>query len=95
MGSESTTGDLQAFLGKVVVVDTDSPLVYLGTLDRVTKDLVYLRDADAHDSRETSTTKERYVLESKRHGLQANRRNVAVRLDRVVSVSLLDDVIEY
>jgi hypothetical protein len=38
---------------------------------------------------------EKYVLESKKHGLRSNRREVHLRFQRMVSYSLLEDVIDY
>lgn len=85
----------QKYLNQAVVVDTDSSFVYLGTLVEVNDRFVVLRDVDAHDSRETPTTKEKYVMEAKRFGIRANRKEVAVRIDKVVSLALLADIMEY
>jgi hypothetical protein len=38
---------------------------------------------------------EKYVLESKKYGLRSNRREVHLRSQRMVSYSLLEDVIDY
>jgi len=89
---KETLGQL---LGRQVVVDTRSPWVYIGTLDSVQADSLLLRDVDVHDSGETSTPKERYVLDSCTTGIKANRRSVYVNLEYVVSVSPLDDVIRF
>ena len=56
-------------LNQVVVIDTDSKFVYLGTLSKVEEHFVVLTDVDIHDSDETSSTKEQYVMECKRFGL--------------------------
>lgn len=82
-------------LGKVVVVDTDSKFVYVGTLARVEDHFLVLENVDAHDSDETPTTKEQYVMECRRFGVNANRKEISVRKSLVVSVSKLDDVITY
>lgn len=81
--------------GKIVVVDTDSSFVYIGTFVSADPTFIRLAAADVHDRRETPTTKERYVLDTKRFGVTANRREVAIRRDMVVSLSLLDDIVEY
>ena len=81
--------------GKVVVVDTDSKYVYIGTLARVEDHFVVLADVDAHDSDETQSTKEQYVMECKRFGVKPNRKEISVRKSVIVSVSKLDDVITY
>lgn len=85
----------EKYLNQPVVVDTDSSFVYLGTLAEVNERFVVLKEADAHDSRETPTTKEKYVMDAKRFGIKANRKEVAVRIDKVVSLTLLADIVEY
>jgi hypothetical protein len=82
-------------LGLVVVVDTDSMFVYLGTLDRVEDHFVVLKDVDAHDRRESPSTKEQYIMETKKFGVKPNRREVKVRKHLIVSVSKLEDVLGY
>ena len=78
-----------------VVVDTRSPWVYIGMLAEVRPDCLLLTNVDVHDSGETATPKERYVLDSTTSGVKANRRSVYVNLEYVVSVSLLADVIKF
>jgi hypothetical protein len=81
--------------GQYVVVDTDSDYLYIGKLLDVSGSFITLGDADVHDRRESSSTNERYVLESKKYGIRSNRREVHLHFQRIVSYSLLDDVIEY
>ncbi len=82
-------------IGQVVVVDTSSPFVYLGTLARVEDHFVVLKNVDAHDRNEGPSTKEQYVMDTRRFGIKPNRREVAVRKTLIVSLSRLDDVIVY
>ena len=82
-------------IGQTVVVDTDSTYVYLGTLAEIREHTLLLREADAHDKNETPSTKEQYVMDAKRFGIRPSRREVEVRLEKIVSVSRLDDVIIY
>jgi hypothetical protein len=84
-----------AFIGKIVVVDTDSRVVYLGTLSEVTPEFLKVKDVDVHDAEETTTSKERYIMQARAFGVHPNRKEVSVRLKTIVSVSLLDDVILY
>lgn len=84
-----------SLVGQVVVVDTSSPFVYLGTLARVDEDFLVLKDVDAHDCNEGPSTKEQYVMDTKRFGVKANRKEVSVRKAAVVSVSRVDDVITF
>ena len=87
--------DWKPFVGQVVVVDTDSMFVYLGTLDRVEDHFLVLKDVDAHDRRESPSTKEQYIMDTKKFGVKANRKEVSVRKSLVISVSKLDDVVGY
>ena len=85
----------QALSGKVVVIDTNSQFVYVGTLSRVADHFVVLKDVDVHDRTETPSTKEEYIINCKRFGVRPNRKEVSVRTALVVSVSKLDDVVLY
>jgi len=85
----------EALVGKIVVVDTDSSFVYLGTLDRVEVEFVVLKNVDAHDRRESPSTKEQYIMDTKKFGVKANRKEVSVRKALVTSVSKLDDVVGF
>lgn len=85
----------QKFIGCNVVVDTTSSYVYLGRLKEVSDWFVTLEDADVHDQKESYSSKEYYIIEAKKYGIKANRKNVAIRKDVIVSISLLEDVIEY
>ena len=81
--------------GVVVVIDTNSQFVYLGTLSRVADNFLMLKDVDVHDRSETPSTKEEYIINCKRFGVKPNRREVSIRKELVVSVSKLDDVVLY
>ena len=87
--------DWAPLIGKIVVIDTDSMFVYLGTLDRVEDHFVVLKDVDAHDRRESPSTKEQYIMETKKFGVKPNRKEVKVRKQLVVSISKLDDILGY
>ncbi len=84
---------MEEFVGKNVVVDVDSPYVYVGRLHEVRDKTLILRSADVHDLRDSTTTREVYVRDARVHGIQPNRKTVHVRLEKVVSIALLDDVI--
>ncbi len=83
------------FVGQVVVVDTDSHFVHIGTLREVRDHFLVLAEVDAHDTRQSTSTKEQYIMDTKRFGVKANRRETAVRKSMIVSVSKLDDVVLY
>jgi len=77
------------------VLDTRGPLVYLGRLENADEQFFTLVEVDVHDMAEGRTTKEKYVLEARKYGIKKNRAAVIVRRDEVVSLSRLEDVIEY
>lgn len=85
---------LDRLQGQVVVLDLSTPYVCLGTLAGCDHRYLILNDADMHDLRDSSTTRELYVLDARRHGIGSNRKRVYVRREEVVALSLLDDVLE-
>ena len=84
---------MEEFVGKNVVVDVESPYVYVGKLHELRDKTLILRAADVHDLRDSTTTREVYVRDARVHGIQPNRKTVYVRMEKVVSISLLDEVI--
>lgn len=82
------------WLGKQVVLDVAPPLIYIGRLAAVDGFFLTLEEADVHELR-GSTSKEVYLMEARRNGVQPNRRLARVKKSEVISVSLLDDVILY
>lgn len=81
-------------IGSEVVLDVASPYVYLGTLAGQDSQYLILDDADVHDLRDTTTTRELYVVEARRLGVHPNRKRVWVRLGEIVSMSRLADVVQ-
>lgn len=94
MMSETPSPLLEEFAGQAVVVDVVGPYVFLGTLAGSDHKYVVLTDADAHDLRDTTTTRDLYALDARRHGINPNRRRVLVDRTQIVSISLLADVVE-
>lgn len=87
--------ELGAYVGAEVVLDTATPLVFVGRLERLGAHFFVLRDADVHDVSTGGATKERYVLETRKHGVRKNRDEVMVGRAQVVSLSRLEDVTVY
>ena len=83
---------LSEYLGKQVVVDTDSQLIIVGTLVSADGHYVTLTDVDVHDATDSTSTKDNYIMESHKLGVRTNRGGAKVRLARVVCISLLDDI---
>ena len=77
-----------------MVVDVESMFVFLGRLKELREKTIVLKQADVHDLRDSTTTREAYVREARVHGIQPNRNKVLIRLEQVVSISPLEDVIE-
>jgi len=88
-------GGFEKFAGKQVVVDTDSDLYYIGVLVDADGNFLTLENADVHHGDESTTTRETYIMDSKKFGVRENRKTVKILLARVVSVSLLEDIIVY
>jgi len=89
-----TDAILSELRGRLVVIDVEAPYVYSGTLAELDAHHLVLEDADVHDLRDAGTTRELYVLETRMHGVRANRKKVLIRRNQVISISALDDVIE-
>ena len=85
---------MNEFLNRNVVIDVEAQFVYVGELAAVNVKDVVLVNADVHDLRDSATTREVYVLDTKVHGITANRKRVAVARSQIVSISLLEDVLE-
>lgn len=85
---------MDEYIGKNVVVDVESMYVYLGLLKVVGDKSIVLKDVDVHDLRDSTTTREAYIRVARLHGIQPNRKRVQVRMEQIVSLSMLDDVIE-
>jgi len=90
---DDTNFSFENLVGREVVIDVISPYVYLGRLTGFDSKYIVLEQADVHDLRDTATTRELYVIESKRLGVRPNRERVLVRIGEIVSLSALDDVI--
>jgi len=80
-------------LGQVVVLDLATPYVCIGTLSGGDHRYLFLDDADLHDLRDSSSTRELYIVDARRHGVGKNRARVYVRREEIVAFSRLEDVI--
>jgi hypothetical protein len=85
---------LEEFMGEVVVVDLRSPFVCCGTLKRADEMWLDMRNADLHDLRDTQTSRELYVAETRTTGVKRNRKRVLLLRAEVVAVTLLKDVVD-
>lgn len=80
-------------LNEVVVLDLADPFVFVGQLRERQGEFFVLQSVDAHDLRDTTTTREKYVLECRQHGVRPNRTWAWVAVREVVSISRLSDVL--
>lgn len=88
-----STDPLEHLRGREVVLDMASPYVVLGTLAGSGPHYLVLENADVHDLRDTTTTREMYVVKARRHGISANRQRMLVRHSDVIAVAALEDVV--
>jgi len=93
--AEGLAAELAGLLGQQVVVDTKGPFVYLGVLDAVCRDSLRLAEADVHDTRDSNTSVDLYLIDARKHGVRANRHVAYVLLKEVVRVSPLSEVVLY
>ncbi len=94
MKRKNTTGWGQ-YMNECVVVDTNTHLLYIGTLKNFTDDLLVMENADVHDTNDGASTKEVYIWNTRKNGVHPNRKSVMVKRDCIVSISRLADVVEY
>jgi hypothetical protein len=85
---------LDALVGEEVVIDLRSSFVGLGTLVGGDELFVELKNADLHDLRDTDTTRENYIAESKATGIKRNRKRVLIVRTDMVAVARLSDVVD-
>ncbi len=85
---------LEPLIGEIVVVDLSSPYVCLGRLAGLDHDFLDLRDADLHDFRDSTKTREVYVYDSARLGIRRNRSRILIRRSEVVAVTRFSDISE-
>ncbi len=85
----------EQILGKNVVVDAQGQFVYIGRLRKAGERFLELEDVDVHDNSDTTTPKEIYIMDARKYGIKKNRRSVYILADHVVSISPLEDVIQY
>ncbi len=84
---------LISMINEQVVLDTGTPIVYLGTLEEVTDRTFVLTQADMHDCRAGHANQEEYLAQARTEGLAVNRRKVVVMRSAVISVSRLADIV--
>jgi hypothetical protein len=84
--------EIKNLLDKLIVVDTNSRWLYVGTLKKIGKAFLTLQDVDAHDVTETTSTRDEYLAHIKSHGLVVNRNLVTISKEKLIGLTLLEDV---
>ncbi len=84
---------LEDMIGKKVVIDMSSPFVCIGKLTRFDEHFLELKNADLHDLRDTDTTRENYIAESRATGIKRNRKRMFLIRREMVAIALFDDVV--
>jgi len=87
--------EILSLVGHQVVVDTDSSYIYLGLLESAGIDFLTLTNVDVHDTSESNSTKEQYTHETFKLGSRFNRKLTYLRMARVLSISKLEDVLQF
>jgi hypothetical protein len=83
---------LEPLLGHIVIVDLVSSYVCLGTFVAADAQFLELHDADLHDFRDSTATREVYVHDSVRLGIRRNRARVLIRRAEIVAVTKFEDI---
>ncbi len=91
---EHATPLLANLIGETIVVDLRSEYVCLGTLVGLDANFLDMVDADLHDMRDSTKTREIYVYDSMRLGIRRNRARVLLRRDEVVAITRFSDISE-
>jgi small nuclear ribonucleoprotein (snRNP)-like protein len=94
MDSTEPSSLLAGLIGQVVVVDLKSSYVCLGTLVGCDRDFLEITNADLHDFRDSTATREVYVYDSARFGIRRNRARLLLRRDEIVAITRFDDISE-
>ena len=88
----NTLEPLPELLGSLVVVDLAGPFLCLGVLEAANFGFLTLSEADFHDLRDSKSTREAYVIDSKRVGIRRNRAKILIKLSEVVAITKFDDI---
>lgn len=84
---------LEPFRHRIVVCDLAESYLAIGRLTAFSADHLELADADLHDHREANSTKDVYLIETRKLGVRANRSRVSVPRRQLVAIGLLDEVL--
>jgi hypothetical protein len=83
---------LDSLVGQVIVVDLVSTYVCLGTLVGHDEKFLEIAEADLHDFRDSTATREVYVHDSVVLGIRRNRARVFVRQAEIAAITRFADI---
>lgn len=81
------------YIDHTVVIDTDTPLTYIGRLAAIDGSYLKLAEVTMHDSDQSRLSTDAYLAECAELGARPSRRELLLRLPRVVSISKLADIV--
>ena len=81
------------YINENVVIDTDTHITYVGRLSSVDEKSLCLTDAAIVDVTVLTIRLEEYLIECAEHGFCPSRKSVWINANKVLSISLLSDVI--
>lgn len=90
--SQRMLQSLTNWLGQTVVVDLAGPFLCLGILEAADAGFLTIAAADFHDLRDSNSTREAYVIDSRRVGIRRNRARILVKLSEVVAITRFEDI---
>ena len=84
----------ESFENENVVVDTDSQYTYIGRLTAQQEGVICLEEAAMYNAAEGRVTLDQYLDECAAHGHAVSRQRVWVQTRRIVSLSMLSDIVK-
>lgn len=94
MNQQDGSHSLDTLIGQPIVADLRSTFVCIGTLVRYDDRFYELTDADLHDFRDSTATREVYAWDSARFGVRRNRSRVLLLREEVIALARLADILE-
>ncbi|HAR66834.1 MAG TPA: hypothetical protein DCR55_11550 [Lentisphaeria bacterium] len=85
--------DLTCWTDQVVIVETDTDKTFIGTLVENTSAGLKLTDGLLFDQAHHRVPLEQFLIECAEHGLSSSRRSQWVRIQRVIAVSPLAEIV--
>ena len=85
---------LSAYTGQQVVVETDTPLSYLGRLEAADETHIKLTECAIYDEVAVQVSLDEYLIEAMKYGPAVQRHELLVKRRRVVAIGPLDQVVD-